>query len=143
MPNYTVDMCKGQAPAGSGMPEERRELDMVTSLQSACPCAYWLTWDGSSILWLCSPYTLGGSPACEPCFLSTLTLPPPEDSNTYLLRCSCLHPAPQIPGLRQLEHFCIRLILFFPLPPDGPLASSSLFQHRLWLTIKLHYPICG
>lgn len=60
---------------------------------------------------------LGVSLVCEPCLLRTPTLPPPEDSNTYLLRCSCPHPAPQIPGVRQLEHLCICLILFFPLPP--------------------------
>lgn len=92
------------------------------------PRACWLIWDVSSILWLCSPHTLGVSPVCESCFLSTPTLPPPEDSNTYLLRCFCPHPAPQIPGVRQLEHFCIRLILFFPLPPDGPLVSERCFN---------------
>lgn len=91
------------------------------------------------LLWLPLLTSLGVSPACESCFLSTPALTPPEDINTHLLGCSCPHPVPQIPEVRQLEHFLHPSHLASPLPD----VRLSLFQHRLSLTIKLHYLIGG
>lgn len=129
---------QGQAPAGT--PEEmgagKGHLSPVSTALACCFTWMFLYYCGFPLL-----IPLGVSPACEPCFLSTYTLPPP-DINTCLLVAPVPTLRPKFLRLGNWNTFASVSSYSFPSLPDGQLALS-LFQHRFSLTIKLHYPISG